>query len=112
VCRQFEAFINYQKPLLYRLALVFEKHVDEPSLSVSPSVKTDAPLTSHQKLERMRRQGLAWRGEIPPSMRTTIPVTGGDSIYELNGGVFALGDVHALGNGSKQLSQHSFSAVN
>jgi hypothetical protein len=51
-------------------------------------------LTSLQKLQRLRRQSLAWRGELPSALKLEIPVTRPDSIYELNGGVFALGDTH------------------
>jgi hypothetical protein len=111
VCRRFDTFIKEQKGLLYKLALAFERQVDSPCqvfspyINVAPSLPTTTtngneenppPLTSHQKLQRLRRQGLAWRSDLPPALKLSLPVTRSDSIYELNGGVFALGDVNGM----------------
>jgi hypothetical protein len=114
VCRRFDTFIKEQKGLLYKLALAFERQIDSPCQvftpyinvasssfttnndECNPSSSPSAPPTSHQKLQRLRRQGLAWRGDLPPALKLSLPVTRSDSIYELNGGVFALGDVNGM----------------
>jgi hypothetical protein len=123
VCRRFDMFIKEQKGLLYKLALAFERQVDSPCQVFTPYINVASsssqtspfttqgdedkdpsssssspslPLTSHQKLQRLRRQGLAWRSDLPPALKFSLPVTRSDSIYELNGGVFALGDVNGM----------------
>jgi hypothetical protein len=92
VCKNFDAFIKNQRTLLYKLALALERQMDS-----SWNGASFPPLTSLQKLQRLRRQSLAWRGELPSALKLEIPVTRPDSIYELNGGIFALGDTHSGG---------------
>jgi len=83
VCRSFDHFITSDKQLVYKTSLIYERQVDGALSS----------LPAHDKLRHLRRQGAAWRGEAPSSFKTFIPVTRSDSIYELNCGLFALGDV-------------------
>ena len=96
-----------QQPLIYKIALKYECQVDcqegVRTLPVPESIYTytiessstlSRPrLTSRQKLQRLCRQSLAWRGVRSPAMTRSIPVTRNDTIYELNGGIFALGDL-------------------
>lgn len=107
VCHQFDDFIMKRRPLLYKIALKYECQVDcqeeTRTLPVADSIYASAgepyptslhlALSSSQKLQHLRRQSLAWCGVRSPAMRKLIPVTRNDTIYELNGGIFGLGDV-------------------
>ena len=82
MCRSFDHFINNNKRLVYKPSLIFERQVHGP-LSSFPQ----------DTLRRLCGHSAAWRGEAPSDFKTVIPVTRSDSIYELNCGLFALGDV-------------------
>jgi len=83
VCRSFDHFITNCLLLVCNNSLIYERQVD----------RTLSSLPAHDKLHRLRRQGAAWRGEAPSGFKAVIPVTRLASIYELNCGLFALGNV-------------------
>jgi len=80
VCRPFDHFTANSKQLVYKISLIYARQVDG-ALSF---------LLAHHKLRRLRRQGAAWRGEAPSGFNNVTPATRSDSIYKLNGGLFAL----------------------
>ena len=81
--RSFDHSITNNKQLVYKTSLICERQVDG-ALSFLPD---------HDKLRGLRRQGAAWRGKVPSRFKTFTPVTRSDSIYELNCGLFTLGDI-------------------
>jgi len=84
LCRSSDHFIANNKQLVYKTSLIYERQVDG-SLS---------SLLTHNKLRRLRGQGAPRQGrsEAPSGFKTVTPVTRFGSIYELNCGMFALGN--------------------
>ena len=82
MCRSFDHSITNNKQLLYNTSLTYERRVD----GALPS------LPAH-KLHSLRRQGTTSRGKGPSGFNIVTPATPSDSIYELNCGLFTLGDV-------------------
>jgi len=89
-------FIKSQKPLLYKLALALECLMEASASNGDPHRPALAlgsgPLTSLQKLQKLRRQSLAWRGELPSALQVSISVTRSGGILALSSGIFTLGD--------------------
>ena len=86
--------IKNQTALLYKLALALECLVEVPLSDGNPyrPTPTSEPLTLLQKLQKLRRQSLAWRGELPPAQQVGFPITRDHPVYVLNSGILAFGN--------------------